>query len=252
MYKLKYLKYKKKYLNLKENLKNNINFYGGSNDIPEDDKVPLLSADLTYQDILNFFDKIISILNKEGMTLSIFNSKYSRERPLGENDIGTLDMFKGYFKELRDQISSIEDEKKDTFVDHFKRNVSLNGCLDQLIDNVQSFFIKKMNREELPLFVLRIVDDMISYNANASSFLMMNMTNYQIYQNQIKKELKKTPAPPNTNWNEIFKEVNDHIDERIEYWIQNNQENPNKSRMEAMLTRRKNKDGYLAYSNISI
>ena len=74
MYKLKYLKYKKKYLfEFKENLKNNINFYGGSNYV-EDDKVPILSADLTYQDILNFFDKIISILNKEGMTLSIFNS----------------------------------------------------------------------------------------------------------------------------------------------------------------------------------
>ena len=52
-------------------------------------------------------------------------------------------MFKGYFKELRDQISLIEDGKKDTFVEHFKRNVSLNGCLDQLIDGVQSFLLRK-------------------------------------------------------------------------------------------------------------
>jgi hypothetical protein len=237
-------------MNLKENLKNNINFYGGSNDIPENDKVPLLSADLTYQDILNFFDKVISILNKEGMTLSIFNLKYSRSRPLGENNIGTLDMFKGYFKELRDQISLIEDGKKDTFVDHFKRNVTLGGCLDQLIDGVQSFFIKKMNREELPLFVLRIVDKMIKYNTNISSNGMMGMTNFQIYENQIRSELKKTPAPPNTNWNEIFQEVNDHIDEIIEIWIQNNSEHPKKTSMERMLICRKNKHEYLVLRNL--
>ena len=103
-----------------------------------------------------------------------------------------------------------------------------------------------MNREELPLFVLGIVDKMLEYNTKVTSYIL-SMENYQIYQNQIKSELQKTPAPPNTNWNEIFQEVNDHIDEKIEDWIQNNQEHPNKIRMEAMLIRRKNKHEYLVY-----
>ena len=176
-----------------------------------------LPREPTFDQILAFFREAQRRLHEENMTLAKFNS-IANGHILGEGRLKELPFanFTGQVDKCVHDIVNVHNQAR--FQRHFCDNANVAGCLDQMIDVVESFFFVKMEPSELPLFVLRIVDEMLksmqSHPRSTPAF-----TDRQLWMNKIQPELKRTPAHPDTDWDQILLDVHDHIDERIEHWI---------------------------------
>ena len=195
-----------------------------------------LSRCPTCPEIRAFFLEAKRRLDMSHYSLVEFNRDWSNGHILGEGELqyfpDAFDMMDGYVRDSLAKLNSLDldldsEEQQERFAKHFQDNANTAGCLDQMIDAVQSFFVTRMEPRDLPVFVLRLVDEMLRSMDTHPGLTACAFTSDQILANRILPELKRTPAPPSTDWNRVLDMVSEHIDERLEQWMTSH---PNRER----------------------